>query len=257
MLRKIMLKKITVFCVMVLACLTSIINAQACQVLRVAGENDWLPVAYINKDTGEPEGIAYDFAKIVGKELNIPVELDATLPWKRVLNYLELGKIDMVASLYWTKERDAKYRYTKSYHKNEARVFVVKGKEFSFEKLEDLMGRVGGLTLGSYGEEFDIFANQHKLHLDRKKSLKQLTKKLLAGRYDYFILDYLNGMLFLQESGLQGQIVALPHPVSAAAVYFALSRQSPCLALVPQINAVIETSKQDGTLQALIDKYIK
>ncbi len=108
-----MLKKITVFFVMVSACSTSIINVQACQALRVAGANNWLPVAYINKKTGEPEGIAYDFAKIVGKELNIPVELDATLPWKRVLYYLEQGKIDMVASLYWTKERDIKYQYSK------------------------------------------------------------------------------------------------------------------------------------------------
>ncbi len=252
-----MLKKITVFCVMVSACLTSIGNAQACQVLRVGGTDDWQPVATINKKTGEPEGIAHDFAKIVGERLNIPVELDATLPWKRMLHYLENGKIDMTAALYRTQDREVLYQFTSPYFENEARVFVVKGKEFSFEKLEDLIGRVGGAMLGSYGEEFDAFAKQHKLKLERVKSMKQLTQKLLLGRNDYFILDYLNGMLFFKEAGLQGQIIALPHPVSTSAVHIALSRQSPCLALVPQINAVIETSKQDGTLQAIIDRYIK
>ena len=252
------MKNITVFCVMISACLTSIINVQACQVLRVAGANNWLPVAYTNKDTGEPEGIAYDFAKIVGKELNIPIEIDATLPWKRVLHYLEHGEIDMTVSLYWTKERDAKYQYTKSYHKNEARVFVVKGKEFSFEKFEDLIGRIGGLMIGTtIGEEFDAFAIDHKLRLEGVKTMKQITKKLLKGRNDYFISDYLHGMLFLKEAGLQGQIVALPHTVSTASVHIALSRHSPCLALLPQINAVIETSIQDGTLQTIVDKYIK
>ncbi len=251
------MKKITVFCVMVSACLTSIGNAQACQVLRVSGAGNWLPVAYINKDTGDPEGIAYDFAKIIGGKLNIPVELNATLPWKRMLHYLEKGELDMTAALYWTKEREVLYQFTTPYYENEARVFVVKGKEFPFEKFEDLIGRSGGLSLGSYGEEFETFAKQHKLRLERDKSATLIARKLLIGRYDYFILDYLNGMLFLQESGLQEQIIALPHPVSTASVHLALSRQSPCLALVPRINAVIEKSKQDGTLQAIVDRYIK
>ncbi len=251
-----MMKKIAVFCVLVSACLTLIVNIQACQVLRVGGTDDWLPVAYINKESGDPEGIAHDFAKIVGERLNSPVELNATLPWKRMLHYLEYGEIDMAAALYWTKERDAKYQYTKSYHKNEARVFVVKGKEFSFEKLEDLIGRRGALSLGSYGEEFETFAKQHKLRLGRDKSAILLTRKLLAGRYDYFILDYLNGMLYLKDEGLQEQIVSIPHPVSTSAVHLALSRQSPCLALLPQINAIIETSKQDGSLKAIVDRYI-
>jgi len=252
-----MMKKITIFCVMALAYLTSIINAQACQVLRVGGTDDWLPVAYINKETGVAEGIAHDFAKIVGGKLDIPVELNATLPWKRMLVYLQQGEIDMTVALYRTQEREVSYQFTNPYLENEARVFVVKGKEFSFEKFEDLIGRVGGLTLGSYGEEFETFAKQHKLRLERVKSMYQLTQKLLLGRNDYFILDYLSGMLALKEEGLQEQIVPLPHPVSTAAVHLALSRQSPCLALVPQINAVIEKSKQDGTLQAIVDKYIK
>ena len=252
-----MKKKIIMFCVIVTVCLTSVVNAQECKILRIGGTTDWLPVAYINKKTGEPEGIAHDFAKIVGEKLNIPFELDATLPWKRMLHYLENGKIDMTAALYKTKEREVLYQFTTDYFKNESRVFVVKGKEFTFEKFEDLIGRVGGLTLGSYGEEFEIFAKQHKLRLERVKTLKQMTKKLLLGRNDYIILDHLNGMLFLKKSGLRGQIIALPYIVSIAAVHIALSRQSPCLALLPQINAIIETSKQDGTLQAIVDRYIK
>jgi len=251
------MKKITVFCVLVSACLTSIVNVQACQVLRVGGTDDWPPVATINKETGEPEGIAHDFARLIGERLNIPVELKATLPWKRMLHYLEQGKIDMTVALYHTPEREVLYQFTAPYFQNESRVFVVKGKEFTFEKFEDLIGRVGGASLGTLGEELENFAKQHKLRLEKVKTVKQMTAKLLLGRNDYFILDYLNGMMILKETGLQEKIVALAHPVSTKGVHLALSRQSPCLALLPQINAVIETSKQDGTLQAIVDRYIK
>ena len=252
-----MFKKTIVFCVMVSTCLTSTVNVQACQVLRVGGTQDWAPAATINNETGEADGIAHDFARLIGEKLDIPVELNATLPWKRMLIYLEKGKIDMTVALYQTPEREVLYQYTSPYFQNESRVFVVKGKEFPFEKFEDLIGRVGGATPGNLGEEFEGFAKQHKLRIERVPTIKQMTKKLLLGRNDYLILDYLNGMIGIKKEGLQDQIVALPHPVTASSVHLALSRQSPCLALLPQINAVIETSIQDGTLQAIVDRYIK
>lgn len=62
--------------------------------------------------------------------------------------------------------------------------------------------------------------------------------------------------LFLEQEGLQDKIVALPYPVSSTEVYFALSRQSPCVQLVPRINAIIYEAKKNGTLQTIIDTSI-
>jgi len=250
--------KITALFTSVSACFSLVVNAQECNVLRVAGTSNWEPVAYINQETHKPTGIAYDFSKIVGEKLNIPVEVDADLPWKRVLRKLKFGEIDMTAGIYWTKERATLYQYTSPIFTNNVRVFVVKGKEFPFEKLEDLIGRVGGVPLGgSFGEEFDTFARKHKLKLESVERRKQLVTKTLLGRNDYFIQDYLDGMRYLNKAGLQGQIVALPYPLSITNVYFAISRKSPCLVIVPQINAIINKANQDGTLQTIINKYIE
>jgi len=82
-------------------------------------------------------------------------------------------------------------------------------------------------------------------------------KKNLAGRNDYFIQNYLDDILYLKQTVLQDQIVALPHPVAITEVYFALSRKSPCISLLSQINEIIDNAKRDGTLQAIIDKYSK
>lgn len=252
------MKTIAVSCVLISVCFSMVVHAQECQVLRVGGTDGWLPVAYLNQATKEPEGIAHDFAKIVGNKLNIPVKIDATLPWKRMLQYTEDGNLDMVAAIYWTKERADLYQYTASYFVNEAWVFVVKGKEFPFEKFEDLIGRVGGIPLGgSFGEAFDTFAKDHQLKLEEVGTKEQMAKKILAGRNDYFIQDYLDGIMYLKQAGLQDQIVALPHPVAITEVYFALSRKSPCISLVPHINGIIDNAKRDGTLQAIIDKYSK
>jgi polar amino acid transport system substrate-binding protein len=232
------------------------VNAQECSVLRAAGNTGWMPVSYINKDTNEHEGIAHDLIKIIGKRLNIPIIIDAKLPWNRMLRNLNEGIMDMSVAIYWTKERAEKYVYTESYFVNEARVFVQKGKEFPFKQFEDLIGLTGGIPSGgTFGGKFDRFAKEHHLKLEGVKTKEQRVEKLLLGRNDYFINDYLDATLYLKLNGGQEKIVALPHPVSTTKVYFAVSQKSSCVQHVSRINLIIKEAKQDGTLQAIINKY--
>jgi len=233
------------------------INAQECRVMNVGGADEWFPVSYINIKNQNPEGIAYDFAKIVGEKLGVLTEIDAITPWKRMLHYLKQGDIDMAAALYWTRERSELYQYTDPYLINEARIFVKAGREFIFKKFEDLIGRTGGIpTGGSFGESFDRFAKEYELNLIGVGSKDQLAKMLMQERTDYFIQDYLDGMMYLKKNELQNKISVLPNPVSITNVYFAISRQSPCLQYVFQINEIIKESKQNGVLQSIIGKYI-
>ncbi len=252
-----MMKKV-VFVLCLLVVFTGLAYAQECEVLRAGSTHGWLPVAYLVEETGETPGIAHDLLRYIGEQLNIPVEIDAKVPWKRMLAYLESGKLDLCAAIYWTEERDKIYKYTVPFYTNEARVFVKKGNEFEFDSFDDLIGLRGGIPSGgSFGNEFDTFAKENNLKLEGVKTKEQRVTKLLAGRNDYFLQDYLDGMLYLKQEGLQDQVVALPHPVATTEVYFAFSRQSPCVELVPQVNEIIEKAKEDGTIQTIVDKYIK
>ncbi|MCW8334089.1 substrate-binding periplasmic protein [Vibrio paucivorans] len=232
--------------------------AQGCRILKVGGANGWLPVTYTDQQTQQPIGIANDFIRFVGQELDIPVQIDISLPWKRTLAYVQSGQLDLVSALYWTEQRNITYRYTAPYYTNEARLFVLKGNEFQFEKFEDLIGRTGMIPLGgSFGEEFDTFAKQQNLPLQLGKDKEQSIKMLIAKRVDYFIQDYVDGTLFLKQQGLLHKVVALPTPVSTTDVYFGMSRESPCTNYIPQINQIIEKAKKDGTLQGIVDGYLQ
>lgn len=255
-----MLKKIALCCAVVSAYWVPFYHAhgQECQILRVGGSNRWYPVSYINHETQEPEGIANDLIKLVGKKLGIPVMHNVEFPWNRTLYYLKHGRLDMISAIYWTKEREKWFQYTVPYIANNARVFVVKGKEFPFEQLEDLVGRTGIIPLGgSFGNEFDTFAKEHKLQLEHVNSKEQIIRMTITGRADYFILDYLDASIYLKQQGLQEQFVALPYTFSTTNVHFAVSRQSPCIQLTLQIDDIISKAKQDGTLHKIVEKYIK
>jgi polar amino acid transport system substrate-binding protein len=235
--------------------------AQECKVLRISsGTNDWLPVAYKNSKTQKDEGIAYDIVKNVAQKLSIPLEIHY-LPWGRMLLHLDKGKLDMSIAIYWNKERDKKYLYSIPYFANEARVFVKKGNEFSFRRLEDLIGRKGAIPdEGSFGEEFDSFARQHQLELHKAHGIttkEQMVGMLLRDRIEYFIQDYLDSMMYLKSAGQLDSIALLEHPIGKTNVHFAFSRKSACSQLIPEINTILEKLKKDGTVKKIVEKYTK
>jgi len=139
-----------------------------CKQLRIAsGVINWAPLSYQNQETFQFQGVAFDIAEEVAKSLDLSMII-LDLPWKRLLWYLETGELDMALAIYKNKERENKYLYTAPYFSNEARIFVKKGREFSFNRLEDLVDRAGVVPAGaSFGEDFDSFAKEKKLNLNR------------------------------------------------------------------------------------------
>jgi len=232
--------------------------AQECRQIRVAsGAFNWEPISYQNKETLKYYGVAFDVLTEVVKRLDLSV-ITLDLPFKRLLMYLENGSLDIALALYKNKERETKYLYTRAYFHNEARIFVKKGKEFPFNSLEDLVGRAGMAPAGgSFGDEFDSFASASlNLHLLYKKPYKETFHKLIINdRKDYFIADYLDGMMGIKRAGLKGKIVPLAHPVENNDVHFAFSRKSHCTYLLDDINQTIEQLILEGFVSRMTEKY--
>jgi len=234
----------------------SISKSQQLPILNVGGADEWFPVSYINENTKKTEGIGYDLAQLVAKELKTSIEISPNLPWKRLLLRLESGKLDMCIGIYWNKERSKIFHYTESFLTNEPRVFVKKGREFKFEKIEDLKGLIGGAPLGaSFGEEFDSFAEEF-LTLQRVTGYIQMSQMLLLDRNDYYIADYIDGMSYLEQKKLKSRVVALSKPIAKIEVYFAISKKSPFAKVLPQITNIIKKAKKDGTIDKMISKYV-
>jgi len=234
--------------------------AQECKQIRVAsGAFNWEPISYQNKETLKYYGVAFDVLNEVVKRLDLSVII-LDLPFKRLLMYLENGSLDIALALYKNKERETKYLYTRPYFSNEARIFVKKGKEFPFNSLEDLVGRDGMAPAGgSFGDKFDSFANANlnrNLHILYKKPFKETFHKFIINeRKDYYIADFLDGMMGIKRAGLEDEIVPLAHPIGKNDVHFAFSRKSHCTYLIDDINQTIEQLMLEGFVSRLTEKY--
>ena len=232
--------------------------ANDCSHLSVsAGTMEWEPISFRRESQDGFYGLAYDVVNEVARNLNLKLDVKE-MPFKRLLLLLEAGQLDMGLALYKTREREKKYLYSKPYFRNEARVFVKKGREFKFERLEDLVGWNGVAPAGgSFGQRFDSFAklrlNIYRVH---KEPFKDTYHRLiLQERKDFFLADYWDGLSSIRKSGLENQIVALDHPVDINEVHFAMGKHSRCIHLLEKIDLVLDHLVQNGAIRQMTEKY--
>lgn len=232
-------------------------DRETCTKLRVSGAVGWNP--YMMKEEGDEKaaGVGLDLIYKMAAELQIPdVVVIDDIPWSRLFYMLDDGSLDVIVASYWTSERSEKYLYTIPYWQDEARVFTLKGQEFSFEKWEDLQGKVGGRPLGgSYGEEFDKFAKEY-LTFEEVQGKEALFTKLELNRNEYVVFAYWDAMIYLQQTGLNQKVVALPKPIIENPVHLLFSKNTACADLVPQIDRLLEEYIKNGAIENLIGNYM-
>jgi len=250
--------KLSVLCLLLLLPLPAPAQEKTCQQAKISGSNRWFPVAFVDDDGHRAQGIGYDLLKHIGQKLGLELELELSvrLPWKRVLKYLETGELDMISALYWNAPRAELYDYSRPYFYNKSHLFVLSDKMFSYQEPGDLSPFSGMYLSGSsFGEDFDRIIRENKLQLQEVTDRKMMIRALFSGLADYFIHDRADMFRYLKQRQLHTTIVPLPTLVAAIAVHFGLSKKSPCIALLPEINREIERAQADGTLDRLMEKY--
>ncbi len=232
------MRKTSLLAGLIMFCIIGNLNAQTCSVLKVSGSNQWKPIAFADETKKRALGVSYDVVRLLGAKLNIPVEINVKLPWARALLMLDDGELDVLAGVYWTQERAKKYHYTHSFAKDSINIFVMKGKEFPYEKFDDLIGKKADqVRESSNGAAFDAFAKKH-LRLNQINTFKQQFQRLAVGRTDYVIVDRYTAASILRELKLTTKIVMLPNPLVVNNVHFIFLKKSPCAILIPKIDTI-------------------
>jgi len=86
--------------------------------------------------------------------MGVRTELTA-VPWKRALDDTDAGRAG-TGGIYQNSERLKKYDFSEPFYEERLAIFVPTGKEFGFDKMEDLYGKSFNVLSGwSYGDDFD------------------------------------------------------------------------------------------------------
>lgn len=231
--------------------------AAECRKVRIIGHEDWPPVSYLPADGREMAGVSYDLARRIFGRMGIAVDTSAKTPWKRALRQLQHGEVDVVTGATYSDERTKFGAYSKGYMQFQSVAVVRKDRVFKLERLDDLIPFVGVMGHGDYhGPEFEDFAGAH-LTITRQSSVRNTLKMVLRERADYAVLSEVNYRLQGIRHGFMDLTKSLPMPIPGNWVLMLISKASPCVKLLPEINRLIAEARDSGFVEDRVAFHIE
>ena len=193
----------------------------------VFGDDNYAPVIHLQ--AGKPAGVLVDLLRKVAERTGDTYTVQL-FPWKRALETAKAGRGALIG-VSLNAERAGVFDFSDPVYDDDIQIVTLKGREFGFDKLADLKGKVLGGVLGaSYGEQVDTAIRDGVFKIDRDVSQVNRLNKLLAGRMDAALIgNGIEGFESVLQSDPQlvakrGQFSVLAKPLTRDPLYLAIPK---------------------------------
>lgn len=209
--------------------------------------NAAFPPYELTNDAGEYEGIDIEIAAAIAEKLGLELQVD-DMDFDAALLAAQEGKSDMVmAGVTVNADRQMVMDFTDSYATGVQVVIVTEGSDVTLDNLgEKMIGTQRGTTGNIYCT--DDYGEDHVIAYDNGITAVQA---LQNGQVDCVVIDSAPAQAFVEAtSGLT--ILDTEYVTEDYAIGLAKGNT----ALLDAINAALAELTADGTVQAILDKYI-
>ena len=214
----------------------------------IMATNAAFPPYEMTTDSGEFEGIDIETAQAIADKLGLELQID-DMDFDAALLAVQQGKSDMVmAGVTVTDERQNVMDFTDSYATGIQSIIVKEDSDIA--SVDDLAGKKIGTQRGTTGYLYcsDDFGDENVVAYDDGLTAVQM---LNNGQVDCVVIDNAPAKEFIAANpGLKLLDTAYVEEDYAIGVGKGNTE------LKDAINTALEELKADGTLQAIVDKYI-
>ena len=214
----------------------------------IMSTNAAFPPYEMTTDSGEFEGIDIETAQAIADKLGLELQID-DMDFDAALLAVQQGKADMVmAGVTVTDERQNVMDFTDSYATGIQSIIVKEDSDIA--SVDDLAGKKIGTQRGTTGYLYcsDDFGDENVVAYDNGLTAVQM---LNNGQVDCVVIDNAPAKEFIAANpGLKLLDTAYVEESYAIGVGQGNTE------LKDAINTALEELKADGTLQAIVDKYI-
>lgn len=218
-----------------------------------SGHPEWAPIMFKSGDKIDGAGAA--LVSKIFNELGVKINVQYQGHWDEVQTKAKDGSVDVIVAAYKTTEREAYMDYSIAYTNDPVAIFVKKGNAFPFESWTELISKKGVVTIGdSYGNAFDTFVKE-SLNVVEVSEVDSAFAKIIDGSADYFVYALYSGQNAIKNSNISNEVESLANYVSSEDFYITISKKSPLVKYLEQVNALITKYKGDGTIDSLINAY--
>ncbi len=214
----------------------------------IMSTNAAFPPYEMTTDSGEFEGIDIETAQAIADKLGLELQID-DMDFDAALLAVQQGKSDMVmAGVTVTDERQNVMDFTDSYATGIQSIIVKEDSDIA--SVDDLAGKKIGTQRGTTGYLYcsDDFGDENVVAYDDGLTAVQM---LNNGQVDCVVIDNAPAKEFIAATpGLK--LLDTAYVEESYAIGIGKGNTE----LKDAINTALEELKADGTLQAIVDKYI-
>ena len=247
------MKKLFAMVLVLMMLMASAANADG-EKLIVGASCDFPPYEYY--DGEDIVGIEVEMLQVIAERLNLEFEIQ-DMAFDSIIAAVTSGKVDVGMSGFTvTEERKLSVDFTISYTKAKQSV-VVPAEGSQNNDVEDLYAEgatfavgVQNSTTGDLYITDDVETMGLLLDIQRFIKYPDAINALKSGKLECVILDDQVAKAFVAENP---DLKMLDTAYADEDYAMCLAKDNP---LTEQINAVLEEMLEDGTMQAIIDKYI-
>ena len=237
-----------------LICMLTLTGMAMAETLKMGTNASFPPYEYYDDETGEIVGIDAEVAAAICAKLGCVREI-VDMDFDAIIPAVTTGKIDFgMAGMTVTEERMQSVDFTTSYATGIQVVIVKEDSEIT--SVDDLFAEGANHKIGvQQGTTGDLYCSwdiedEGLGSVERFKNGTDAVLALTSGKVDCVVIDNEPAKNYIAANeGLK--ILDTEYAVEDYAI--ALAKDSE---LTEQINAALEELIADGTVQAIIDKYI-
>lgn len=213
--------------------------------------NEFPPYKMENSDTGLP-GFDVEFLEEAFKRSGIAIEI-VYMPWIRALKEAKDAHVDGVCSCSRTEERDSYLLYSEPLGKASSGLFsLAENDPAQPARLEEVRGKTIGVIRG-----YNLIENLEKAGIEDfilLSSEQQAARMLLRNRLDYYYGYEAPTRFYLKQLGDAERFRY--NEISHREYFSCFSKNvAGSTTLLKRFNEGLKQIKDDGTHQAILEKY--
>lgn len=224
--------------------------ADAAQVRVIVGINHAPPYRIV--DSANQSGLYLDIFEAMAEHLGWQVHYREA-PFRRLLLMMQQGEIDVMLGPLEIEGRAGFMAFAVPAFPPERRLFFYLEDQHQINRYDDLYGRAVGVQEGAV--YFDRFDTDHQLTKEPATNYENLMKMMQHGRVDVVIAPELVGLYTARRLGIPVKVS--PFFVPGERSWITVSRESPFVEQVDDLNAAFKRIELDGLPEDLMLKYLE
>lgn len=256
------MKRMSLFISVVLVAIVMLTGTWAsAREIVILGNDYKIPKIYL--EDGTAKGILIDIARYIDQQMEDYTFTFQLYPWARAYHQAVAGEGGIIG-LSKTPERLTIFDYSDVIYYDDVLIVVKRGREFPFETITDLKGKVVGIGReGTFGGEFEE-ARQSGLFIVKEDDGPVMRlRKLLRNRIDCALISpgiYAFHQTIAQNEELQqhkDDLVVLPKPLTRDPNYLGFAKTLNMQPFLEKFNAILNRGYENGEIPQIIEQYTK